>query len=82
MTNIEIIAMECAMRGISEQVHTFATWKSLGYSVKKGEKACFQTNVWKAVKDKKDDSKEKLINVKTSFFTQSQVKETKVKSVK
>jgi hypothetical protein len=32
---------------IPEQIHTFAAWKSLGFSVKKGEHACAAFCIWK-----------------------------------
>ena len=51
-TNREIIMMEMALRDIQEEVHTFSKWKSLGYQVKKGEKALFQTRLWKTRKGK------------------------------
>ena len=35
MTNLAILEQECRNRGITEVVHTFAKWKSLGYKVKK-----------------------------------------------
>lgn len=56
ITNKEIISLEMATRGIDEEVHTFAMWKSLGYQVKKGEKALFQTMLWKMSKGKKQDN--------------------------
>ena len=87
-TNQEIIFNEVLMRGITEDVHTYAKWKSLGYQVKKGEKALFQTMLWKkkTKKSKKDDTenveneddKEKKNNnyfflAKSSMFGRSQV---------
>lgn len=47
MTNREILMAECATRGISEEVHTFSKWKSMGRVVKKGEHALFETSLWK-----------------------------------
>lgn len=32
---------------IPEEIHTFAGWKSLGYSVRKGQKAIAQIDIWK-----------------------------------
>ena len=55
-TNQEIIMGEVLTRGITEDVHTYAKWKSLGYQVKKGEKALFQTMLWKISKGKKQDN--------------------------
>lgn len=73
MTNSEIILGECLLNNITEEVNTFATWKAMGYKVKKGEKACFSTHIWKSVTDKEDKEKKRLIFVKASFFKQSQV---------
>ena len=45
MTNTEIIALawgQLVGSGVissTEEIHTFAKWKSLGYAVKRGEKA-------------------------------------------
>ena len=85
-TNQEIIFNEVLMRGITEDVHTYAKWKSLGYQVKKGEKALFQTMLWKMKKGKKqddnneeqqDDKEVKKYNnffmAKSSLFGRSQV---------
>lgn len=77
ITNKEIISLEMATRGIEEEVHTFAMWKSLGYQVKKGEKALFQTMLWKMKKGKKqdnnneeqqDNNKEKEVKNYNNFF--------------
>ena len=86
ITNKEIISLEMATRGIEEEVHTFAMWKSLGYQVKRGEKALFQTMLWKMKKSKKqddnneeqqDDKEVKKYNnffmAKSSLFGRSQV---------
>ena len=86
-TNKEIIMAEQLMRGIQEEVHTFQKWKSLGYQVKRGEKALFQTNLWKMSKRKQKENnenetdnndKEKKNNnyffmAKSSLFGRSQV---------
>ena len=47
MTNAEIILMEQAVHNITEDLHTFAMWKKLGYIVKKGEHALVETRLWK-----------------------------------
>ena len=57
-TNKEIILGEVLIRNIQEEVHTFQKWKSLGYQVKKGEKALFQTNLWKMSKKKQKENNE------------------------
>ena len=63
-TNKEIIMAEVLTRGITEDVHTYSMWKSLGYQVKKGEKALFQTMLWKKQpkQSKKDDTENKVEN--------------------
>ena len=64
MTNLTIIANEAIHAGhyTKEQIetlleqtgtiplHTFAEWKRLGYSVKKGAKAVITTYLWKFAK--------------------------------
>jgi hypothetical protein len=56
-----------------EAIHTYATWKELGYQVKKGEKAKATFTIWKYVKPKKKDDQEeaepKMFMTKASFFT-------------
>ena len=47
MPNSEIIQAECNVRGIEEEVNTFAYWKKIGYRVKQGEHALFETRLWK-----------------------------------
>ena len=86
--NKEIIMAEQLTRGIVEEVHTFQKWKSLGYQVKKGEKALFQTQLWRMSKKKEkenndtenaDNNKENKKNnnyfflAKASLFGKSQV---------
>ncbi len=58
MTNAEILLMECSTRGITEEVHTFARWKQLGFIVKQGEHALFSTSLWKQTKGKRRESAE------------------------
>lgn len=36
-----------------EEIHTYARWKSLGYQVKKGQKAIAQFPIWKYTSKKK-----------------------------
>lgn len=63
-------------------LHTYATWKKLGFQVKKGEKSQHKIPVWKPstkkVEVEEDGEKEEVNNgryfLKTSaFFTQDQV---------
>lgn len=43
---------------VPEPIHTYQTWKSLGYQVKKGEKAVAQFPIWKYTKKKSKDMSE------------------------
>lgn len=61
MTNFEIITKEAIRNGIYTKeeaeaiisqgyrlpLHTFAEWKALGYSVRKGERAKMTCQIWK-----------------------------------
>lgn len=38
---------------LPEELHTFAAWKSMGYSVKKGEKAVAKFPIWKYTEKQK-----------------------------
>ena len=42
----------------AEEIHTFAAWKALGYSVRKGEKAIDTFTIWKYPSSKKKDQTE------------------------
>lgn len=76
ITNREIIATEKLARGITEEIHTFARWKSMGYAVKKGEHSNIKFAVWKPVTCKNKETGEeysKLIMKVSAFFTEKQV---------
>lgn len=80
MTNAEIIANAKLANGITEEAHTFAHWKKLGYFVRKGEKAAFSTRIWKYAGKKvegengeEDEQNMKMFMKKAHFFTRSQV---------
>ena len=82
MTNAEIIANAKLMNGITEDAHTFAHWKQLGYCVRKGEHAAFSAVIWKYAKGKRaqqveDETGEvqpgSMFMKKAHFFTASQV---------
>jgi len=80
MTNLEIIAGEMMLRGITENCHTYQGWKWRGKQVSKGQKALFTTSIWKPVKSKKSDDEEgedkgKMILVKAAFFGEHQVED-------
>lgn len=89
MTNAEIIYRESielvkqgvlkAIAGQPEPIHTFAKWKSMGYSVKKGEKAIAKITIWKYTsRTKTDDDGNEIDDSKcflkvSAFFKTSQV---------
>ena len=63
-----------------EPIHTFLHWKEYGYSVKKGEKAIAQLEIWKYTEKKKTDGEdteeetaEHAFKKKAFFFCFAQV---------
>lgn len=67
---------------LPEDIHTFAGWKALGYSVKKGEKAVSKFPIWKYVKAKASEAEDANADGEASghcimkvaaFFSASQV---------
>ena len=89
MTNVEIVAFQWAQLvaagtiSESEEIHTFQKWKSLGYSVKRGEKAVASFTIWKhTVKTDKESGEESaaMFMKKAHFFSTSQVE--KIQPVK
>lgn len=73
-----------------QPLRTFAVWKSLGYKVKKGEKAIAKFPIWKFVVNSKSDEVEidengdivgqgKMFMKTSSFFTDTQVEKIEVK---
>ena len=64
MTNLEIVMgqtmllMADEVIGEDEEIHTFSHWKSLGYQVKRGEKAITKFPIWKYTKGKKKEAEE------------------------
>ena len=67
-----------------EPIHTFACWKAMGYSVKKGEHAVAKFPIWKGsemvVKDEAgnetDEKAVKMFRKEAHFFTAAQVEPT------
>ena len=60
----------------TEQIHTFAAWKELGYVVCKGQKAVAKFPIWKYVSRKNEETDEensKMFMKVASFFSSSQV---------
>lgn len=62
---------------INEPLLTFSEWKMKGFTVKKGEKSHIKLNLWKRIKNTKEDDKKEYsyIMKTTALFTKEQVKE-------
>ena len=79
MTNAEIIAKACHAAGIGEEVHTFAVWKKLGYSVRKGQKSTMTCAIWKHKtrtrinESGEDETVGRMFMTTAHFFGRSQV---------
>lgn len=62
-----------------EPIHTYQAWKSLGYQVKKGEKAIAKFPIWKYTKktvkneNNEDEDKASMFMKLSAFFTAEQV---------
>ena len=80
---VEINGEEVELRE-PEQIHTYARWKTMGYQVRRGEKAVAKFKVWKYVTGKKkqaDDGEEteeiagrgKCFLKTAAFFSAAQV---------
>jgi antirestriction protein ArdC len=89
MTNVEIVTFQWAqlvaagMISESEEIHTFQKWKSLGYTVKRGEKAVASFTIWKhTTKTDKESGEEtaRMFMKKAHFFSTKQVE--KIQPVK
>ena len=70
---------------LPEIIHTYARWKSLGYQVKKGEKAVAQFPIWKYTSKKTKEMSEEEAQEhgycflkKASFFKAAQVERMEV----
>lgn len=81
MNNATLILYYKAMNNIplEEEIHTFAEWKRLGFSVKKGEKAKYKIAIWnKSTKNKKEDEEQEdnsyFYTKVAAFFNMDQVK--------
>lgn len=81
MTNVEIVSMawaELVSNGTiseAEEIHTFAKWRELGYSVRRGEKCIVKLTIWKhTAKEKTLDNGETVTDarmfMKTAAFFQ------------
>ena len=65
----------------TEQIHTFAAWKELGYTVKKGQKAVAKFPIWKYVSKKNEETNKedsKMFMKVAAFFSSSQVEKITV----
>lgn len=51
-----------------EELHTFAAWRSMGYSVKKGEKSDIKITIWKHTSKTVEDEKTHEETEKSSMF--------------
>lgn len=57
-----------------EEIHTYATWKALGFQVKRGEKALAKFTIWKyaqarrEAQEETDDQPEGRMFLKLAFF--------------
>ena len=87
ITNKQIMEMYRAEKGISADVdlYTFAAWKRLGFSVKKGEKSTHVVALWKYTEKKKDEDEEEkqiggyCVTRNMHLFTREQVEPLKAK---
>lgn len=64
-----------------EPIHTYATWKQLGYQVNKGEKAIASFVIWKhtsRVNEETEQEESHMFMKKASFFKRAQVTEIEV----
>lgn len=57
MTQMTVLIAEGKITADNE-IHTYQHWQSLGYQVKKGEKAIAKFPIWKYTKGKKKDESE------------------------
>ena len=89
MTNAEIVAFawgQLVGSGVisaNEEIHTFQKWKSLGYTVKRGEKAITKLTIWKHTSRTNKETQEEetaMFMKQAAFFSTSQVE--KIQPVK
>lgn len=60
----------------TEAIHTYQTWKDMGYQVQKGQKAVTKIRIWKYVSKKNEETDEdnsKMFMKVAAFFSRSQV---------
>ncbi len=92
LTNREILLQEMMLHNINlnTKIDTYAGWNRNGYTINKGSKAIFQTQIWKPCKGKNNNetlegqqqTNIKMYLVKASYFSADQVTkiENKIKS--
>lgn len=79
MSNMEILIHDGVITA-DNVIHTYGHWKTLGFTVKKGEKAVAKFPIWKYTKGKKKDMSEEEAQARgycfmknSSWFTDKQV---------
>jgi len=82
LTNKEIILNEMILNNINleTKIDTYAGWNRNGYTINKGSKALFTTQIWKPCKNKNNkeiqegqQQNSKMYIVKASYFSADQV---------
>jgi len=88
MTNTEIILQYMVQNDLDPEkvtLHTYETWKKLGYQVKRGEKSQHKITIWKYSSKKVEDEdgeevqKGRCFPKLSAFFTQDQVEKIEEK---
>lgn len=60
----------------TEPIHTFATWKHLGFNVQKGQKAVARFSIWKytgKIDEETGEEHSRMFMKNSAFFSLSQV---------
>lgn len=68
---------------VPEPIHTYQAWKTMGYQVRKGEKAVAKFTIWKYAEHKEDNAEDespsgKMFMKMSAFFKMSQVERIKI----
>lgn len=90
MTNAQIILAYMVQHDLDPEttiLHTYETWKKLGFQVKRGEKSQHKITIWKysskKIESEDSDDEEKTVGrcfpKLSAFFTQDQVEKAEVK---
>lgn len=82
MSNMELLIYDGIITA-DNVIHTYGHWKSLGYTVKKGEKAVAKFPIWKYTKGKSKDMTEEEAQAcgycfmkNSSWFSDKQVEKS------